>query len=94
MLEASLARANAALAAHDLLIEPLRGQIARLRRMQFGASSEKLTTRGGRAAMLAPPLRTYAFSRSSRRRLKRTCAMNRKSVANLDLVRAGILMPK
>ena len=42
MLEASLARANAALAARDLLIDTLRGQIARLRRMQFGASSEKL----------------------------------------------------
>jgi len=39
-LEASLARANAALAARDLLIDTLRGQIARLRRMQFGASSE------------------------------------------------------
>jgi transposase len=43
VLEASLARANAALAARDLLIETLRGQIARMRRMQFGASSEKLT---------------------------------------------------
>ncbi len=42
-MEASLARANVALAARDLLIETLRGQIARLRRMQFGASSEKLT---------------------------------------------------
>ena len=41
-LEASLARANTALAARDLLIDTLRGQIARLRRMQFGASSEKL----------------------------------------------------
>ncbi|MGN8000460.1 IS66 family transposase [Sphingomonas sp. 22176] len=41
-LEALLARANAALAARDLLIDRLRGQIARLRRMQFGASSEKL----------------------------------------------------
>ena len=41
-LEASLAWANAALAARDLLIDTLRGQIARLRRMQFGASSEKL----------------------------------------------------
>ena len=41
-LEDSLARANAALAARDLLIDTLRGQIARLRRMQFGASSEKL----------------------------------------------------
>jgi hypothetical protein len=41
-LEVSLARANAALAARDLLIDTLRGQIARLRRMQFGASSEKL----------------------------------------------------
>lgn len=42
-LEASLARAHAALAARDLLIDTLRGQIARLRRMQFGASSEKLS---------------------------------------------------
>jgi len=41
-LEALLARANAALAARDLLIDSLRGHIARLRRMQFGASSEKL----------------------------------------------------
>ncbi|HEX2019640.1 MAG TPA: IS66 family transposase [Aurantimonas sp.] len=41
-LEASLAWANAALVARDLLIDTLRGQIARLRRMQFGASSEKL----------------------------------------------------
>ncbi len=41
-MEASPARANAALAARDLLIDTLRGQIARLRRMQFGASSEKL----------------------------------------------------
>nr|WP_276040295.1 IS66 family transposase [Sphingomonas sp. GM_Shp_1] len=41
-MEALLARANAALAARDLLIDTLRGQIARLRRMQFGASSEKL----------------------------------------------------
>jgi hypothetical protein len=39
---AALARANAALAARDLLIDILRGQIARLRRMHFGASSEKL----------------------------------------------------
>lgn len=42
-LEASLARANAALAARDILIDTLRGQIARLQRMQFGASSEKLS---------------------------------------------------
>ena len=41
-LEVLLARANAALAARDLLIDTLRGQIARLRRRQFGASSEKL----------------------------------------------------
>jgi len=41
-LEASLARANAALAARNLLIDTLRGQIARLRRRQFGAASEKL----------------------------------------------------
>jgi transposase len=41
-LEAALASANAALAARDLLIETLRVQIARMRRMKFGASSEKL----------------------------------------------------
>ena len=41
-LEASLARANAALAARDLLVDTLRGQIAGARQMQFGASSEKL----------------------------------------------------
>ena len=41
-LWADLAAANAALAARDLLIETLRVQIARMRRMKFGASSEKL----------------------------------------------------
>jgi transposase len=41
-LRADLAAANAALAARDLLIETLRVQIARMRRMKFGASSEKL----------------------------------------------------
>ena len=41
-LEASLARANAALAARDLLVDTLRGQIAGARQMQFGASSENL----------------------------------------------------
>ena len=41
-LEAALASANAALAARDLVIETLRVQIARMRRMKFGASSEKL----------------------------------------------------
>jgi transposase len=42
-LTAALASAKAELAARDLLIETLRVQIARLRRMSFGASSEKLT---------------------------------------------------
>lgn len=42
-LEAALATANAELAARDLLIETLRVQIARLRRLQFGASSERLS---------------------------------------------------
>jgi transposase len=41
-LTAALASAKAELAARDLLIETLRVQIARLRRMSFGASSEKL----------------------------------------------------
>lgn len=41
-LEAALAAAQAELASRDLLIQTLRVQIARLRRMQFGASSEKL----------------------------------------------------
>ncbi|MFB9774069.1 IS66 family transposase zinc-finger binding domain-containing protein [Sphingomonas yabuuchiae] len=39
---ARIAVLEASLAARDLLIDTLRGQIARLRRMQFGASSEKL----------------------------------------------------
>lgn len=41
-LEAALAAAQAELASRDLLIQTLRVQIARLRRMQFGSSSEKL----------------------------------------------------
>lgn len=41
-LTAALASAKAELAARDLLIETLRVQIARMRRMAFGASSEKL----------------------------------------------------
>lgn len=42
-LEAALAAANAELASRDLLIQTLRVQIARLRRMQFGQSSERLS---------------------------------------------------
>ena len=41
-LEALLAEARAELLQRDLLIETMRVQLARLRRMQFGASSEKL----------------------------------------------------
>lgn len=41
-LEALLADANAMLAMRELLIEKLKIQIARLKRMSFGASSEKL----------------------------------------------------
>ena len=41
-LEAALAAAEAELAHRDLLIEAMRVQLARLRRMQFGASSERL----------------------------------------------------
>jgi transposase len=43
VLTAALATAKAELAARDLLIETLRVQIARMRRMAFGASSEKLS---------------------------------------------------
>ncbi len=42
-LEAALAASRADVTARDLLIETMRVQLARLRRMQFGASSEKLT---------------------------------------------------
>jgi transposase len=42
-LEALLAEAKAELLHRDLLIETMRVQLARLRRMQFGASSEKLS---------------------------------------------------
>ena len=41
--DASLAEAKAELLHRDLLIETMRAQLARLRRMQFGASSEKLS---------------------------------------------------
>jgi transposase len=42
-LEALLAEAKAELLHRDMLIETMRVQLARLRRMQFGASSEKLS---------------------------------------------------
>jgi transposase len=42
VLEAEVAAVRAELASRDLLIQTLRVQIARLRRMQFGKSSEKL----------------------------------------------------
>jgi transposase len=42
VLEAELVAVRAELASRDLLIQTLRVQIARLRRMQFGKSSEKL----------------------------------------------------
>ena len=42
VLEAALAAARSQLQARDLLIQTLRVQIARLKRMQFGKSSEKL----------------------------------------------------
>ena len=41
--DASLAEAKAELLHRDLLIETMRVQLARLRRMQFGVSSEKLS---------------------------------------------------
>jgi transposase len=43
-LEAALAAARADISARDILIDTLRVQIARLRRIQFGKSSEKLDT--------------------------------------------------
>ena len=41
-LEAALAAAQADISARDILIDTLRVQIARLKRMTFGKSSEKL----------------------------------------------------
>lgn len=41
-LEAALAAAEADISARDILIDTLRVQIARLKRMTFGKSSEKL----------------------------------------------------
>ena len=41
-LEAALAAARADISARDILIDTLRVQIARLKRMKFGKSSEKL----------------------------------------------------
>lgn len=42
-LEAAFISARADICARDILIDTLRVQIARLRRMQFGTSSDKLT---------------------------------------------------
>lgn len=42
LLEAQLAEAHAAVRSRDLLIETLRVQLARMKRMAFGPSSEKL----------------------------------------------------
>lgn len=63
-LEAALAAAHADISARDILIDTLRVQIARLKRMQFGKSSEKLDTqiaqlelrsKNSKARPLSPP---------------------------------------
>ena len=51
--DTALAQAKAELLHRDLLIETMRVQLARLRRMQFGASSEKLSAEIAQLALEA-----------------------------------------
>ena len=58
--DAALAGARADIAARDLLIDVLRVQIARLKRMSFGKSSEKLTREIAQLELALEELETAA----------------------------------
>jgi len=58
--DAALAGARADIAARDLLIDMLRVQIARMKRMQFGKSSEKLTREIAQLELALEELETAA----------------------------------
>jgi len=61
-LEAALAAAKSELAHRDLLIETMRVQLARLRRMQFGASSERLVAQIAQLELALEELEAEAAS--------------------------------
>lgn len=65
--DAALADARAELAARDLLIETLRVQIARLKRMQFGKSSEKLDREIAQLELALEELEAEAATADQRR---------------------------
>ena len=66
-LEAALADARADVSARDILIDTLRVQIARLKRMQFGKSSEKLDTQIAQLELALEELEGEAIVAAARR---------------------------
>ena len=66
-LEAALAVAHADISARDILIDTLRVQIARLKRMQFGKSSEKLDTQIAQLELALEELEGEAIVAAARR---------------------------
>jgi transposase len=58
--DARIAELEAALAARDTLIETLRFQLAQLKRMSFGQSSEKLITQIGQLELTLEELESEA----------------------------------
>ncbi|EXS69193.1 hypothetical protein BF95_07580 [Sphingobium sp. Ant17] len=66
-LEAALAAAHADISARDILIDTLRVQIARLKRMQFGKSSEKLDTQIAQLELALEELEGEAIVAAARR---------------------------
>ena len=66
-LEAALATACADITARDILIDTLRVQLARLKRMQFGKASEKLSHEIAQLELVLEELEAEAATVSSRR---------------------------
>jgi hypothetical protein len=66
-LEAALATAHADITARDILIDTLRVQLARLKRMQFGKASEKLTHEIAQLELALEELEAEAATVSARR---------------------------
>src|SRR6202007_509250 len=66
-LEAALAIARADITARDILIDTLRVQLARLKRMQFGKASEKLTHEIAQLELALEELEAEAATVSARR---------------------------
>ncbi|MEO6215113.1 MAG: IS66 family transposase [Sphingomonas sp.] len=66
-LEAALATAHADITARDILIDTLRVQLARLKRMQFGKASEKLSHEIAQLELALEELEAEAATVSARR---------------------------